>query len=202
MNGNNAYTIWQDYIISGNMSASALGEVAQYVQQIDTAINHDITKDTKQLTAPAEAKRRQAIFWKLLKKTSIRLQPGGIFEYVQSMYNVKLSNYLLSHLSQNEVTNIKGISRELYMSFEGQLVSGPQPNGGVNAYNNTISPGSAECIVSSFENITLQNAYSQHPNRCIGVGPGRDGYWNPLVDTMQNVPNESGETKVDYETSL
>lgn len=146
--------------------------------------------DVKSMNSFAKAIKYIGTWWRLLKRTTIILEPGGIFEYVTTSRNVKLTNATETVLSDASIANIKGITRSLLITFEGQMVSGPT------GQQNVITHGSGQVIWETYQNITLQNCAAVSNSQMLGYNTTRNAYFKRLGTQDQIFPNIDASTNV------
>lgn len=196
--GNTPSQCYADYLAAqGTLGTSQLTNIATPLMVGPFTVSTLQTNSVQSVSSFADAGKYTRPFWRTLKKTTMVLEPGGVFEYIQSMYNVKLSNYLAHRFDTAGVTCIQGKTRSIYMEFQGQMISAP-----INGMT-YITHGDASLLVEQFDNITAQNMFGIKNNRMIAWNTTRGSYFtraNP--NTIQSVTNIDGDAAVVFENNL
>lgn len=185
---------YADYLLAQQtLGTSQFINVASQLQPQGSSVSFLKAANVQSVSSFASAYKYTKPFWKMLKKTTMVLEPGGIFEYIQTMYNIKLNNYMGTRFDASGVTCIKGISRSIYMEFQGQMISGPIND------QTVITHGDASLLIERFENYTCQNILGVKNNRMVGYTTARGGYFKTLAGNTQQCPNIDGDAALLYD---
>lgn len=202
---------WRASIDSINKVANDFASNVQRLDEIalareprfdfDRATN-DLRTDTSEFVPISGGAHHVGLYWKLLKRTHVRVEPGGIFEYVQSMYNIRVVPKLLTDQLANGASYQKGISRCLLVSFEGEFVSAPETGD-----DRSILKSDGHFVVERFQNATFQNHFYTHKPYALGLGSTKgnaandENMWKQHAATLQCRTNEEGDARVPFATN-
>jgi hypothetical protein len=101
-----------NYVAPGTGRSSSLA--AQTYKQFDNIDPQD------GIILPKEAAFYIKRFWKQLKHTTIKLQPGGSFTYVQTMKNIRIKEYMYKYWLDKAISAPRGFTRCLFTTMMGQ----------------------------------------------------------------------------------
>lgn len=198
--------LMKDYFESKDTNATVKTEVNTRMSEIDGSRDNWFLQGVNGEIDPSHVLRFGAVkhhvnkYWRLMRKTTVSMEPGAIIEYVQSMYNVKVRPHDLTIANDTEnIVYMEGKSRYLIFMLEGQTVSGPP------AGQSNLSVSDAKVLIERFKNVTLERPHMPTLPHVVGYPATKaaTGYvFKHLTPAEQNKPNENAEAPVTYEEDL